>query len=109
MPFDKGLAERLRPLLPSRAGFIEKKLFGGIGFLWHGNLCLAVWKQFLIARVGMDEYPALLVEPHVFEFVVTGKPMRGWVMVDLDGLARDDDLHAWVDRAVAFVQTLPRK
>lgn len=109
MPFNEGLADRLRPLLPRRAGFVEKKLFGGIGFLWHGNLCLAVWKQYLIARVGVARYEEALARPHVVEFDVTGKEMRGWVMVEPEGVARDEELRSWVDIALEFVRTLPRK
>lgn len=109
MPFDESLANRLRPLLPRRAGFVEKKMFGGLGYLWHGNLCVCVWKQFLITRVGLEQYQTVLSEPHVVEFDVTGKPMRGWVMIEPEGVARDTDLQAWVERAVDFVRTLPPK
>jgi TfoX N-terminal domain len=109
MPFDEGLADRLRPLLPRRAGFTEKKMFGGIGHLWHGNMCVGVWKQSLIARVGTDQYQAALSEPHAVEFDITGRPMQGWVLIEPEGIARDDDLRAWVQRAVDFVRTLPRK
>lgn len=109
MPFDENLADRLRLLLPRRAGFVEKKMFGGIGHLWHGNMCVAVWKQFLIARLGPENYRTALAEPHAVEFDVTGKPMRGWVMIEPEGVARDADLQAWVERAVAFVRTLPPK
>ena len=40
---------------------------------------------------------------------ITGKVMKGWARVEPEGIAADDDLKAWVDRAVKFAQSLPAK
>ena len=45
MPYDESLAARVRPLLARKRGFDEKKMFGGVGFLLHGNMCVGVWKD----------------------------------------------------------------
>ena len=45
----------------------------------------------------------------VREFDITGRPMKGWVMVDPSGARDNFELGAWVERAVEFVRTLPRK
>jgi hypothetical protein len=50
-----------------------------------------------------------LLEPHVRPFDITGKPMRGWVLVGPEGVGEDDQLSEWIDRATAFVETLPVK
>ena len=50
-----------------------------------------------------------LKEPNVVEFDITGKPMKGWVMVEPDGLDDDEQLGQWIQRAVEFVSTLPKK
>jgi hypothetical protein len=109
MAFDEDLAARVRDALSRREGVIEKKMFGGLCFMLHGNLLVGVWKDSLIARLGPDEGPAALGEPHVRAFDVTGRPMRNWVMVEPEGVEEDDQLTAWVGRAAAFVETLPRK
>ena len=59
----------------------EKKMFGGVGFLLHGNMLVGVWKDSLIVRLGPDSYDDALLEPHVREFDITGRPMKGWVLV----------------------------
>ncbi len=109
MPYDDELAERVRAMFRERHDIVEKKLFGGIGFLLSGNLCVAVWKDYLIARVGPGAYAAALEEPHVREFDVTGRPMRGWVMVDPEGLETAEQLFDWVGRSLRFVEELPGK
>lgn len=109
MAFDQLLAERIRTLLKRRRGFTEMKLFGGIGFLLHGHMCIGIWKNSLIARVGPDAYKSSLSEFGAREFDITGRPMTGWVMIDAEGIATPADLRAWIDLAVRFVKTLPPK
>lgn len=109
MAYDEKLADRVRPMMSRRKGIAEKKMFGGVGFLLHGNMCVGVWKKFLILRIGLKKYEAALEEPYTKEFDITGRVMRGWVMVDQKGLAHDDDLKEWIEKAVRFVRTLPKK
>ena len=109
MPFDESLAARVRPLLRRRSGFAEKRMFGGIGFLLHGNMCVGVWKDSLILRIGPDAYNQSLSQPFVREFDITGRPMTGWVLLDPGGMRDDAALAAWVEQAVEFVRGLGRK
>ena len=109
MPFDESLAARIRDALARRKGIDEKTMFGGVGFLLHGNLLVGVWKDSLIARLGPDEGEASLLEPHVRVFDITGRPMRNWVLVGPEGVEDDDQLKAWIERATKFVEKLPRK
>jgi hypothetical protein len=109
MPFDANLADRVRKILRRRTNISEKKMFGGVGFLLSGNMCVGVWKNWLILRLGPEQGESALREPFVKEFDITGRPMRGWVMIDPGGLEGDDDLRRWCDAAVRFVKTLPQK
>ena len=109
MAFDESLAERIRQRLARRKNVEERKMFGGIGFLLGGHLLVGVWKDSLIARIGPDEHDAALLEPHVKEFDITGRPMKGWVLVEAEGVEGDDQLSGWIQRAVKFVGALPAK
>src|SRR5437660_9316002 len=107
MAFDNTFVERIRACLARRKRVVEKKLFGCACFLLGGNVLVGVWKDSLIARVGPDEYEVALLEPHVREFDITGRPMKGWVQVKPGGVEDDERLKASVERAVSFVRTLP--
>jgi TfoX/Sxy family transcriptional regulator of competence genes len=109
VPFDEILAARVRKLMVRRKLMTEKKMFGGIGFLLGGNMCCGVWKQYLILRVGPDHYEDALQQPHVKEFDITGRAMKGWVMVEPGGVETDNDLQDWVRRATKFAGSLPAK
>ena len=109
MAFDEKLAERIRDCLARRKNVEAKKMFGGIGFLLNGNMLVGVWKDSLIARVGPDAYDDALLEPDVKEFDITGRPMKGWVLVEPEGVEGDGQLAGWIERALGFVGTLPVK
>jgi TfoX/Sxy family transcriptional regulator of competence genes len=109
MAFSEELAERIRRQLARRKGIEEKKMFGGIGFLLHGNLLVGVWKESLIVRLGPEEGEEALKEAHVSEFDITGRPMKGWVLVEAEGVTGDHQLRGWIRRAVKFVGKLPAK
>jgi TfoX/Sxy family transcriptional regulator of competence genes len=109
MAFSEALAERIRHALARRKNVEEKKMFGGVGFLLNGNLLVGVWKDSLIVRLGPDEGDLALLEPHVREFDITGRPMKGWVLVEAEGVEDDDQLKGWIERALKFVKTLPKK
>ena len=109
MAFSESLAARIRAALPGKRGGEEKKMFGGIGFLLHGNMLVGVWKHSLIVRLGPDDGDTALLEPHVRVFDITGRPMKGWVLVEPEGVEADDQLKEWIQRAIRFVVTLPAK
>jgi hypothetical protein len=109
MAYDRALAERIRLALAGQRGLTERKMFGGIGFMLHGNMACGVNQDRLIVRVGRDRYEESLAEPHADVFDMTGRPMRGWITVSPEGHASEEDLAAWLDRGLTFAKTLPPK
>src|SRR5260221_5189405 len=109
MPYSKSLAERIRWALRSHRNIEEKKMLGGVGFLLNGNMLVGVWQSSLIVRLGTDQGAEALKQPNVKEFDITGRPMKGWVMIEPDGLESDNQLADWIGRAVQFVEKLPAK
>ena len=109
MAFDETLAARIRAALARKRGVEEKKMFGGVGFLLNGNMLVGVWKDSLIVRLGPNSYDDALLEAHVREFDITGRAMKGWVLVEQEGVEEDDQLRGWIERALKFVTALPAK
>jgi hypothetical protein len=107
MAFDEKLAERIRARLDTRAGVAERKMFGGMIFMLHGNMRCGVHRDVLIARVGPGEAASALAEPHTRMFDLTGRPMKAWVQGEPPGLATGAQLGRWVDRAAQYAGSLP--
>jgi hypothetical protein len=108
MAFDQLLAERVRKLVENEKT-IEKKMFGGVGFLINGNMACGVHGENLIVRVGKERYDEILTHPLARPFDMTGKPMTGWVEIIPTGTKRDVDLGGWVRTGMEYARTLPSK
>jgi len=112
MAYALDLAKRMRDYLAGSGGLPgleEKKMFGGVAFLIRGNMACGVHSDFMIVRVGPENYQAALQQPFTRPFDMTGRPMAGWVEVGQQGCEKDGDLQAWIKKGVDFARSLPPK
>ncbi|HWQ38898.1 MAG TPA: TfoX/Sxy family protein [Burkholderiales bacterium] len=109
MAFDQTLAERIRGRLASHKGFSEKRMFGGLAFLLDGNMCCGVHQREMIVRLDPQRMAAALAEPHTRAFDLSGRPMKGWILVNAVGVADDASLAQWLRLATDYAATLPAK
>ena len=108
MAYNEDLAVRVSAVTGSWGGLVEKKMFGGVGYMLNGNMCVAVYKDYLILRLDELKAEELLTHTFAKPFDITGRPMKGWVMVqpmDLD----DNQFGEMIQTARKFVETLPAK
>jgi TfoX/Sxy family transcriptional regulator of competence genes len=108
MAYDLKLAERIRSQL-NGLPVVEKKMFGGVGFLLNGNMACGVNKDNLIVRIDPEKQDSLLKKSHAKPFDLTGKPMKGWLLIEADGVKTQKQLSAWVKEGVEFASSLPPK
>ncbi|WIV56559.1 TfoX/Sxy family protein [Amycolatopsis nalaikhensis] len=109
MAYDEDLAERVRDALEGERGLAEKKMFGGLAFLLDGNMAVGVTGDALMVRLSAADGEDALAEPGARPFDMTGRPMKGWLLVDPAGHRKAADLGRWVGRGVAFARTMPPK
>ena len=110
MAYDEKLAARIRELVAGKHGISEKKMFGGLAFLVHGNMSVAASGQGgLLVRFDPDESDALVRKPGVETMVMRGRPMAGWLRVDAEAVRTKKQLAAWVERGVGYARSLPPK
>jgi TfoX/Sxy family transcriptional regulator of competence genes len=107
--YDEGLAHRVRELLGEDEELRERKMFGGLAFMYRGNMACGVIGEDLMVRVGPEAWEEALEHPHARQMDFTGKSMKGMVYVDTSGTAEDDDLREWVTRGILFARSLPAK
>ena len=109
MAYDEKLAERLNKLVKNRKDFDQKKMFGGIAFMLNGNMCFGIHKDSLVIRTSQESANNSLKRKYVKPFDITGRPMKGWIMVSKEGIKTKESLDKWTSLAVDFVKTLPKK
>jgi len=109
MNFDDKLAARVRRLLKRRAGYSERRIFGGLCFMLNGNMCGGVLHDNLIVRVMPEDYAASLKRPHTRKFDFTGRPLKGFVVVRPKGHRTDKSLKHWMAHGTRCALSLPDK
>ena len=110
MAYDEDLAFRIREQLTDEAGMTEKPMFGGLAFMLRGNIAVGVSSGGeLMVRLGPDATDDALARPHTRLFDMTGRPMKGWILVAPEGVQTSRQLAAWVKLGAEFARTLPPK
>jgi len=110
MAYDEELADRIREAVQDVDGVTEKRMFGGLAFLVHGNMAVAASGQGgLMLRVDPAETEELTARPHARPMVMRGREMDGWLRVDAEGVDADHELAEWVALGVARARVLPPK
>lgn len=109
MAFDDRLAERIRKQLGKRRGLTEKRMFGGLAFLLNGNMCCGVHGQEMIVRLDPEQTEQALSERHTRIFDLSGRPMKGWLLVEPKGITTEAALAKWIQVGLEYASSLPAK
>jgi len=98
MAYNEELAERIREavkLFPE--SFTEKKMFGGIAFLYGGKMTVGPVKDDLMVRVISEKMEAVLLQNFVRPMDFTGKPMKEFIFVSPEGFKTEEQLQSWIE------------
>lgn len=107
MAYDVELADRLRAIL-SAEEVTEKRMFGGLAFLLGTRLAVsASGSGGLLVRVDPDRMEELLADPRTSRFSMHGREMTGWLRVELDADAPEEELGRWVGIGLGRARSLP--
>ena len=109
MPYNEEIDRRITEVTSAWENIDRKKMFGGVCHLISGHMFCGVYKDFLILRLGEENARRALTQPFVKPFDITGKPMKGWVMVAENGFREDRQMSDWLQSAKEFATTLPPK
>lgn len=109
MAYDEELGKRIKSVLEETTAFEEVKLFGGVGYMIRRNMACGVHKDMLVVRLEKEHYDRDIQLPITQPFDITGREMRGWMLVSPQGVEKEADLRHWVQTGVEFALTLPAK
>lgn len=109
MIHDARLLARITAATQGWRGLAPKKMFGGTAWMLQGNMCVGIWGDNLVVRCGPAGWPGHLKKKHVREMDITGRSMKGWLLVDAPAIATAAGLRRWLEVARTFAGTLPKK
>lgn len=102
MAYDEKLAERIRERLAELPNIEEKKMMGGLCFMYNDKMCVGIIKDELMLRIDPDTYEEQLEQRGCRQMDFTGKPMKGYVLIDETGMRSKKDFDYWINMALAF-------
>ena len=103
MAYNEYLGERISNSLKSLGvAFEEKKMMGGLAFMVDEKMCVGVVKENLMARIDPEVYEEALTRKGCKPMDFTGRPMKGFVFIEPQGLDLDEELDYWVELALAY-------
>src|SRR4051794_24770348 len=101
MAYDEDLANRIREQLGGEDAVTEKKMFGGLAFLLHGNMAVSASGQGgLLVRIDPDDTEEAIGQPSVARMEMGGRSMDGWIRVAPEAVKTDAELAEWVGRGI---------
>ncbi|MEM7009085.1 MAG: TfoX/Sxy family protein [Thermodesulfobacteriota bacterium] len=103
------MAKRISNIFSDDKNIGEKKMFGGIAYMYKDHMCVGIVDDMLMVRVGSEQYEKALSEKYVRPMDFTGKPMKGYVYVEPKAIKSEKSLRTWIDKGIAFANTLPPK
>ncbi len=109
MAYNEQLSERINAILSGNKNITSKKMFGGVGYLLNGNMVCGVHKDDLILRMKPEDADNSLFQNNVKPFDITGRAMKGWIMVELPAIKSESHLTDWINISLSFVKGLPAK
>jgi TfoX/Sxy family transcriptional regulator of competence genes len=109
MAYNRDLEDRIDTLLDRIGDIDKKKMFGGVGYLLNGNMCFGILNESLIIRTTPERAEELMRSEYFTPFDVTGRPMKGWVLVSPDAVETEDELLDMLRLGARFAEALPSK
>ena len=108
VPGDEHLVDRVRAALTGVPQVKERKMFGSVGFMVRGNLCVTARPTRIMCRIDPTTHSAAIKRKGCQTVIMKGRPYQGYVYVDVAALSSERALLYWVSQALEFNRTLPQ-
>jgi TfoX/Sxy family transcriptional regulator of competence genes len=102
MAYDEKLANRIRERFEDLPDVEEKKMMGGLTFMYNGKMCVGVMKDELMCRIDPELHDTLVEKTGCRTMDFTNRPMIGYVLIDETGMKSKKDFDYWIDLALDF-------
>lgn len=102
MAYSERLANKIRERLADLPNLEEKEMMGGLTFMYNNKMCVGIIKDELMCRIDPGIYETALEKNGCRPMDFTGRPMKGWVIINEEGMKNKKDFDYWIDLALDF-------
>ncbi|MCA0365611.1 MAG: TfoX/Sxy family protein [Bacteroidetes bacterium] len=102
MAYSEILANRIREKLKDLPNLREMEMMGGLCFMLNDKMCVGIIKDDLMCRVDPEIKADLLEKTGCSEMMFTGRPLKGFVLVDETGMRNQTEFDQWIDLCLEY-------
>lgn len=102
MAYDHKLADRIRERLADLPIIEEKEMMGGLVFMVDHKMCVGIIKDELMCRIDPDFHNEAVEMRGCRTMDFTKRPMRGYVLIEDEGMKNPKDFEFWISKALEF-------
>lgn len=102
MAYNEKLANRIREQLADLPNIKEKEMMGGLTFMVNDKMCMGIIKDEMMCRIAPEMQDTVLEKTGCRIMDFTGRPMRGYVMVDDTGMKNRNEFDYWINLCLEF-------
>lgn len=102
MAYNEKLAGRIRKALGDVQNMKEKEMMGGLTFMVNDKMCIGIIKDEMMCRIDPDLQETALEKAGCRIMDFTGRPMKGYVMVDETGMKTKKEFEYWINLCLDF-------
>lgn len=102
MAYNKNLADRIREALVDVRKVKEKEMMGGLTFMVNDKMCVGIFKDEMMCRIDPDLQEIVLEKAGCRIMDFTGRPMKGYVLVDDTGMKSKKEFDYWISICLDF-------
>src|SRR5512133_1149033 len=102
MAYDENLANRIRERLSNLPVIEEKEMMGGLTFMVNDKMCIGVIKDEMMCRIDPEFHDTVVEMTGCRTMDFTKRPMRGYVMIDNNGMRTPKEFEYWISLALSF-------
>ena len=102
MAYSEKLANRIREKLVDLPNIVEKEMMGGLTFMVNDKMCIGIIKDEMMCRIAPEMQDTALEKTGCRIMDFTGRPMKGYVMVDETGMKNEKQFNYWINLCLEF-------
>lgn len=102
MAYNETLANRIRLRFAELPNVAEKEMMGGLTFMYNDKMCVGIIKDELMCRIDPDIHETAVEKIGCRTMDFTKRPMKGYVMIDDNGMKTQKDFDYWINLALDF-------
>ena len=102
MAYNEKLANRIREQLADLPNIEEKEMMGGLTFMVNEKMCIGIIKDEMMCRIAPEMQDTVLEKTGCRIMDFTGRPMKGYIMVDDTGMKNQKEFDYWINLCLEF-------